>query len=151
MKKTMIFCNSVHHGNTRKIAEAVKERCGAELIMLPCREELPDLREYQLVGFASGVYMSALGRPVIEFADKLAGLDKKDCFTMYTSGAASNKSDLEFIQKLESRGAHIVGRFNCRGFDTFGPFKLIGGLQKGHPNATDIEAAISFCKSLMEE
>jgi flavodoxin len=50
MKKTIIFCYSIHHGNTRKIAEAGKERCGAELIMLPCVEP-PDLRAYELVGF----------------------------------------------------------------------------------------------------
>jgi flavodoxin len=150
MKKTMIFCYSVHHGNTRKIAEAVKERCGAQLVMLPCAQ-LPDLRDYELVGFASGIYMSAFGRPMIELADQLSGLDGKDCFTMYTSGAASDKLDLSFVQKLESKGAHVTARFNCRGFDTFGPFKLIGGLRKGHPDNKDIEAAVGFCESLMAD
>jgi flavodoxin len=112
---------------------------------------LPDLPDYELVGFASGIYMSAFGRPIIELADKLEGLDKKDCFTMYTSGAASDKLDLAFVQKLVSKGAHVVGRFNCRGFDTFGPFKLAGGLRKGHPNAKDIEAAVVFFESLITE
>lgn len=150
MKKAIIFCYSIHHGNTRKIAEACMERCGAELVMLPCRE-LPDLREYALVGFASGIYMSAFGRPMIELTDKLEGLNGKDCFTMYTSGAASDKLDLAFAQKLENKGAHVVGRFSCRGLDTFGPFKLVGGLRKGHPNSEDIEAAVGFFKSLMEK
>ncbi|MFR4372353.1 MAG: hypothetical protein ACLT32_14810, partial [Ruminococcus bicirculans (ex Wegman et al. 2014)] len=38
----------------------------------------------------------------------------------------------------------IVGRFSCKGFDTFGPFKLIGGVSKGHPDEKDIAAAIEF-------
>jgi flavodoxin len=150
MKKTFIFCYSVHHGNTRKITEAVRERCGAELAALPCGEP-PDLGAYELVGFASGIYMSAFGRPMIELIDRLPGLDGKECFTMYTSGAASGKLDLAFVQKLEGKGAHVAGRFNCRGFDTFGPFKLIGGLRRGHPNNEDIEAAVSFCEKLMAE
>jgi len=149
MKKTVIFCYSIHHGNTKKIAEAAAERCGAKLVMLPCKE-IPDLKDYELIGFASGIYMSAFGRPIISFAEKLDGLEGKDCFTMYTSGATSGKLDKAFVKLLEARGAHIVGRFNCRGFDTVGPFKLIGGMQKGHPDDADIENAVSFCKSLMD-
>ena len=150
MKKAIIFCYSTHHGNTRKVAEAVRERCGAELLMVPCGTP-PDIGEYALIGFASGIYMSAFGRPMAEFLDKLEGLEGKDCFTMYTSGAASDKLDLDFVKRLENKGARVAGRFNCRGFDTFGPFKLVGGLQKGHPDSADIEAAVSFCKGLMEE
>ena len=149
MKKTVIFCYSIHHGNTKKIAEAAAERCCAELVMLPCKET-PVLKDYELVGFASGIYMSNFGRPVLELAEKLDGLEGKDCFTMYTSGAPSGKLDKAIVKTLEKRGAHIVGRFNCRGFDTVGPFKLVGGMQKGHPDDADIENAVSFCKGLMD-
>ncbi|MFB0921629.1 MAG: flavodoxin domain-containing protein [Oscillospiraceae bacterium] len=148
MKKTVIFCYSIHHGNTKKLAEAIKERCGAEVVMLPCKET-PDLKDYELVGFASGIYMSAFGDPILTFTDEIEGLNGKDCFTMYTSGANSDKLDRSMLKKLEGAGAHIVGRFSCRGFDTFGPFKLVGGLQKGHPDATEVEAAVSFCEKLM--
>ncbi len=147
MKKMILFYYSVHHGNTRKIAEAVKERCGAELVSVPCRE-IPDLREYELVGFASGIYSSAFGRPIIELAEKLEGIEGKDCFVMYTSGAASDSLDQQFVRLLEEKGARVIGRFNCRGFDTFGPFKLIGGLRRGHPDHEDIEAAVRFCERL---
>jgi flavodoxin len=95
--------------------------------------------------------MSAFGRPMNELIDKLEGLDRKECFTMYTSGAASGKPDLKFARKLESKGARVVGRFSCRGFDTYGPFKLVGGLRRGHPDSKDIEAAVDFCKSLMDK
>ena len=150
MKKTIIFCYSIHHGNTKKIAEAVAESSNAELVMLPCGE-LPELQAYELVGFASGIYMSAFGRPITELVEKLEGLDGKECFTMYTSGANSNKLDQAFIQKLEKKGAHVIGRFSCRGFDTFGPFKMIGGKQKGHPDSKDIQAAKNFYNDLIAE
>ncbi|WP_418290112.1 hypothetical protein, partial [Massilicoli timonensis] len=42
----------------------------------------------------------------------------------------------------------LVGRFSCKGFDTFGPFKLIGGVSKGHPDEKDIAAAIEFYNGL---
>lgn len=150
MKRALLFCYSIHHGNTRKIAEAVQRNCGTALV-LPPYGDLPDLREYELVVFASGIYMSAFGRPIMELVDRLEGLDGKDCFTMYTSGSASSQLDRTFLRKLESKGAHVVGRFHCRGFDTFGPFKLIGGIRKNHPDDKDLEAAVSFCKNLMQE
>jgi flavodoxin len=41
-----------------------------------------------------------------------------------------------------------IGRFFCKGYDTFGPFKLIGGLAKGHPDDKDLENAVAFFKGL---
>lgn len=42
-----------------------------------------------------------------------------------------------------------MGRFSCKGFDTFGPFKLIGGVAKGHPDDRDLAAAVEFYKKLI--
>ena len=42
----------------------------------------------------------------------------------------------------------IVGEFSCKGFDTFGPFKLIGGISKGHPDKNDLDNAKAFFKEL---
>jgi hypothetical protein len=33
-------------------------------------------------------------------------------------------------------------------FDTFGPFKLIGGLKKGHPTEEEIQGAVDFYNGL---
>lgn len=41
-----------------------------------------------------------------------------------------------------------LGRYICKGFDTYGPFKLVGGLQKGHPTDEEIQAAVDFYKAL---
>lgn len=47
-----------------------------------------------------------------------------------------------------SKQCRELGAYQCLGFDTFGPFKLIGGIAKGHPNEDEIAAAVSFYLSL---
>ncbi|HAP20133.1 MAG TPA: flavodoxin, partial [Lachnospiraceae bacterium] len=39
-------------------------------------------------------------------------------------------------------------KFGCKGYDTFGPFKLVGGIAKGHPDGNDLKAAVSFVAGL---
>ncbi|MFI6211331.1 hypothetical protein ACIBCD_04995 [Nocardia brasiliensis] len=31
--------------------------------------------------------------------------------------------------------------FTCRGFDTWLPLEIVGGIRKGHPDADDLDAA----------
>ena len=45
---------------------------------------------------------------------------------------------------IDDKHDNLVGRFSCKGFDTFGPFKLIGGVAKGHPDDRDLAAAVGF-------
>lgn len=47
-----------------------------------------------------------------------------------------------------SKGADILSEYGCRGFDTYGPFKLVGGIAKGHPDDKDISGAVEFFKGL---
>lgn len=150
MKKIILFCYSVHHKNTLKVANAICKSCQVELVELPCTRQI-DLNPYDLIGFASGIYMSDFGKTLYEFADRLKGLKGKTCFTVYTSGSKSDSLDEKFIHMLEEKGAHTAYRFNCRGFDTFGPFKLVGGLQKGHPDEVDLDAAARFGRHLLSE
>ncbi len=42
------------------------------------------------------------------------------------------------------KGCPVLGEFGCGGYDTFGPFKLVGGLAKGRPNERDLEQARAF-------
>ena len=45
---------------------------------------------------------------------------------------------------LESNGAKVMGSYGCRGYDTYGPFKLVGGIAKGHPTEEEIDDAVAF-------
>ena len=48
----------------------------------------------------------------------------------------------------ESKQCNELGRFQCKGYDTFGPFKLVGGIQKGHPTDDEIVEVVEFYKNL---
>lgn len=41
------------------------------------------------------------------------------------------------------------GAFACKGWNAYGSFKLIGGINKGRPNDKDLENAREFAKRLM--
>ncbi|MEC4019899.1 hypothetical protein [Streptomyces sp. H27-D2] len=52
------------------------------------------------------------------------------------------------MRLLEQKNFEVIGTFSCRAFDTWLPFKLVGGINKGRPNATDLEAARTFAEDL---
>jgi flavodoxin len=54
-------------------------------------------------------------------------------------------------EELSNKGFEIIGEFACKAFDTMGPFKLIGGLNKGKPDEEDFKNAESFANSLKEK
>lgn len=47
------------------------------------------------------------------------------------------------------KNCSVIGKYVCLGFDTFGPFKLVGGLQKGHPTEDEIQKAVEFYQNLI--
>ena len=130
--KTAIVYASVHHGNTKIDATQIKEK---------------NLSEYDLIGFASGIYFGKFHQSVLDFAS-VNEIEDKKVFLIYTYGGSEAYKSIEPI--IESKGAEIVGKFSCKGYDTFGPFKLIGGVAKGHPNDMDLVAAVDFFENLLK-
>ena len=43
----------------------------------------------------------------------------------------------------------ILGQYGCKGYNTYGPWKLIGGMNKKHPNKEDLDGAIDFFGSIL--
>ena len=58
------------------------------------------------------------------------------------------KSFDEIKEIAKSRDCTDLGSYLCCGFDTYGPFKIIGGLKKGHPTKKEIQDAIDFYNGL---
>lgn len=146
--KAAIVYYSRHHGNTKKLLDAIKELYDVKLIdVVECKNE--DLSNYDVICFASGIYFGRFSEKVMEFArNNLPG--KKQVFLMYTYGVkGSYTKGIERI--ITEKSCRLLGTYGCRGFDTFGPFKLIGGIAKGHPDESDVKGAIEFFKRIVEK
>ena len=76
--KSVIIYASTHHGNTRKVVEAIERECGIEVVdATKVREK--DLKEYDLIGFASGIFYSKFSAPVLNFANVNLPMPKGLC------------------------------------------------------------------------
>lgn len=149
MKRCLIVYDSYHHGNTKKVAEAMAEVSGAELC--PAADAADrDLSAYDVVGFGSGI---AYGKPYEALQKAAARLDLagKTAFVFSTCGSGNTHYNDFFEKKLKEAGANVAGGFSCRGFDTVGPFKLVGGIAKGHPDDADLAAAKKFAADMVRE
>jgi flavodoxin len=51
-------------------------------------------------------------------------------------------------KKLKEKKFDILGEFSCKGLDTYGLLKLVGGINRGHPNQEDLENARFFAEGL---
>ena len=69
----------------------------------------------------------------------------KDELTKYF---VKNHSSLK--EKLESKGYMIIDEFSCAGYNTNSFLKLIGGINKGRPNAKDLKNAEEFAQKLKQ-
>jgi flavodoxin len=147
--KTLLICFSYHHKNTAKIASVFANTLNAE-IKIPSEVDQNGLSEYDLVGFGSGIYFGKHHKVLLELVDKLPQVTKRKAFIFSTSGRPGNmiKFHKKLKAKLESKGFDIANEFNCVGPDTYGLIKIMGGLNKGHPNASDLKQAEAFAKSL---
>ncbi len=145
--RSIIICASMHHGNTRKIADAIAAEFGVEVVdAVETREK--DLSGYDLIGFASGIYAARLHPDLVEFAKKNLPQDKKIFYITTSAMGRDFTKSMDSI--LADKNPTVVGRFTCKGYNTFGPFKLIGGTSKGHPDETDLKNAAAFYRKLAE-
>lgn len=144
----IVYC-SVHHGNTKKLLDAVAQACEVDLFDTE-QAAKTDLSRYSIVGFASGVYMSKLHQSLFEFLDRTPALPPK-AFVLYTSGSGTKKGADFFAERLKARGVSVDGVYSCKGYDTYGPFKLVGGIAKGHPTQEEIDGAVRFVKKLLSQ
>ena len=145
MKTAIVYC-SRHHGNTRKLLDAIVQKHDVTLIDAV---ENPDaaLSGYEMIGFASGIYYSAFHKLVTQLAEKRLPKGAK-VFLIYTCGMKKDSYTRRLREIVEARGGKVIGEYGCRGYDTFGPFKLLGGIAKGHPDAEELRGAVDFFENL---
>ena len=147
--KIAIIYHSSHHENTKKLLDAIAAEAEVELIEAS-KKGKTDLSEYDLIGFASGIYYSKMHDDVIKFAQTNLPKNKR-CFILYTCGSIRKGYTDTLRGLMERRKCSIEGEYGCLGYDTFSLLKIVGGIAKGHPNEREIAAAVKFYEQLSEE
>ena len=144
--KTAIVYASVHHQNTEKVAKVMAEELKADLIAVA--DAKPEtFASYDLIGFGSGIYFGKHHKTLLRFVETLPPATQKKAFVFSTSGDGKiHHTTLK--EKLVNRGFSIVDEFCCKGWDTVGPLKLFGGINKGRPDENDLAAARAFAQEL---
>jgi flavodoxin len=149
MKRLIVYA-SVHHQNTEKVAQAMAEELGADL--LPVGQAQPEtLTAYDLIGFGSGIYGGKFHETLLQFVEGLPTVTGKQAFIFSTCGIRGTEWHAALKEMLVNRGFSITGEFSCKGLDTVGPLKLFGGINKGRPNEEDLEEARVFARRLKEK
>ncbi len=145
--KTAIVYYSRHHGNTKKLLDAIAEADDSVTIIDVTEQPDADLSGYDRIGLASGIYFSSFAKQLISFAnDHLP--ENRDVFFIYTHGAPVGGFLTGIREAAEKKNCRELGRYHCYGYDTVGPFRMVGGISKGHPDAEEIAGAVAFYRSL---
>ncbi|MGA8849230.1 MAG: flavodoxin family protein [Dehalococcoidia bacterium] len=149
--KALIIYISVHHDNTEKVAKVMANTLDAALLEMK-QASASMLEQYDLIGFGSGIYFGKHHENLLDFVDKLPMLRNKKAFIFSTSGLRKirfiHDFDKPLKEKLRQKGFDIIGEFSCRGLDTYRATKLVGGINRGRPNAKDLKQAEDFARSL---
>ena len=160
--KVLLVVSSFHHKNTEKIADVFAEVLDARM-KTPRQTDKEELRDFDLIGFGSGIDSDKHYKELLDFADSLPRIADRKAFIFSTCGmpvfVAGKKSVAEYSvkshsalrEKLTSRGYEVIGEFSCAGHNTNSFLKLFGGLNKGRPNAEDLADAEEFARALKEK
>jgi len=156
--KSLVIVFSYHHNNTEKIANACAKALGAE-VKTPQQVRPEEIAGYDLVGFGSGIYSATFDSSVLDLADRLPDAAGKKAFLFSTYGAPGFVANREFIEKnhrqirekLQAKGYTVIGEFGCAGWNTNSFLKYFGGLNKGRPDANDLQNAEAFARQMMDK
>ena len=162
--KTLLILFSYHHNNTEKVAKVFASVLEAQ-IKTPQEVNPEELKNYNLIGFGSGIYGGRHHKSLIELIDTLPQVKDRKAFIFSTDGAPRRliKYDPSYNEKillnnhaclkekLQLKGYMIADEFNCGGFNTNKFLKLFGGINKGRPNTKDLKHAEEFAQNLKQK
>ncbi len=153
--RALVVVFSYHHKNTEAVARVIAKALGADVVA-PADVTPTDLAAYDLVGFGSGIYDAKHHPSVLQLADRLPEARGKKAFIFSTCGLFAFAVSNRFIrsnhsalrEKLLAKGYEVVGEFGCPGFNTNVFLRFFGGINRGRPNAADLERAKVFAENL---
>ena len=145
--KTVIVYHSKHHGNTKKLLDAIRKSFPDVKLVDITESKIEDLKAYDRIGIASGIYYSKFHKDMLEYIEEKLP-ERKQVFAIFTCGNMTKIYTKAIKSLTEKKNCNYLGEYGCLGYDTFGPFKAVGGIQKGHPTEEEIEGAVEFYKNL---
>lgn len=150
-KRVAILYKSMHHGNTKKLLDAIVA-AHPDVVLVEAGRASFDPAAFDVVGFASGIYMGKAHKAVRQALAEMDAAQGKEAFFLYTCGSEKDggKYGETFVDALREKGFRTLGAWWCLGYDTFGPLLLIGGLYKGRPNEKDRADAVAFFERMVE-
>ena len=91
---------------------------------------------------------SSISCQIIVYDITLKNIENKKAFVFTTSGQGKASYNYYLKQLLREKNFEVVGEFTCKGFDTYGLHKIVGGINKGRPNEDDLKKAKLFAEGL---
>ena len=82
--QTAIVYYSQHHGNTKKLLDAIVNVDLAVTLINAAEKVEVDLRNYDRIGFASGIYFSSFAKQALSYAEEHLP-EEKPVFFVYTT------------------------------------------------------------------
>ena len=149
LTEVLIIYSSIHHQNTKKIAIAMGEVLNAKTVKTTDVKP-EDLSKFDLIGFGSGIYAMRADDGLLHLIENLPQMTGKKAFVFTTSGMGIAFSG-SLAKTLRKKEFDVIGKFDCRGFVDWGPFRLVRGVNKGKPDDSDIAMAKEFAKELIRK
>ena len=75
----------------------------------------------------------------------------KNVFLIYTCGMPVKDYAKSIKSTLSLKKCNVLGTYCCKGYDTYGPFKLIGGINKENPTEDEINGAVRFYNEIISK
>lgn len=146
--KTLIIYASIHNGNTEKVARIMADALDAKLAK-PNEIKIDELSEYDLIGFGSGIYFGKHHKSLLDIVSKLQPQNNKKAFIFSTRGLFPVSICHKILKRqLLRKKFNVIDEFSCKGFDDYGPFKLIDGINKNKPDKKDLDDTRKFAIKL---
>ena len=146
--KSLIVYDSRHHGNTEKLVRHLADRYGITLVDAQSALTLAD-EAYDLIGFASGMDFGKFYPTVTALAQTLP--PGKRVYALYTCARDQAKYGLEIEEIAGQRQCRYLGKYGCKGYNTYGPLKILGGMNKGHPDEAELSGACTFYERIVSD
>ena len=148
MNKNVVLYASVHHHTTQRVAMQLAKDLQADIHDV-LKDPSISIASYDTISLASGIYYGNLHEKIHDHIMKQEWKGKK-VIIFYTCGFHYKNYARSAERILQERGAVYAGAVWCRGWDTFGPFKIIKGIARKHPSVSDYERVKNKIVKLMK-